>query len=274
MGDVAAPPSHQGPVSEPAEDHSAPVTTPMGDPAAPAAPTDDPSAPSSREQQEAPDTLAPTHAPAQQTNRNPSSGAPALPDELADLPVPGYAAPAPSKPATNGHGGSITGAFGLGGTLGYARDADHTAFEIGIAEGYGLFGSAGPADAPETPVSASSAVMGGIGPISGELRVGTHSGITGTVDVANELNPAVAQTQSYSLQLDAYEGPSTQYTEKMTFGAQEGVAVTHTVTISIPNAYVDPVIDAANALATTVGGWFATGDTRVSEPAYRTGGGF
>jgi hypothetical protein len=82
----------------------------------------------------------------------------------------------PAQPSTDGFGVSATAAFGLGGTVGFARDEDHTAFTVGIAEGYGLFGSAGEEDAPETAVSAQSAVMAGLGPISGQLEVRAFHG--------------------------------------------------------------------------------------------------
>ena len=300
MGDVAAPPSHAGPVGEAAEDathhHPAPAAEPADDEWDG---TVGPSSPSSQEQNDAPDTMAPSNAPTQSTNNNrpgasenedaddepayegpaytpmgdvgmpgpEASFAPELTeqgtvetnvdgpeemtprelgldnptytptrdDEFADLPVPGTANTTPAQPSTDGFGVSATAAFGLGGTVGFARDEDHTAFTVGIAEGYGLFGSAGEEDAPETAVSAQSAVMAGLGPFSGQLEVGTDSGITGTVEVANEVNPAVAQTTQYSANLNHDTGFTTDSTEGMAFGVQEGVAMTHSVTISIPN---------------------------------------
>jgi hypothetical protein len=60
----------------PADDYEAPAMTPMGDYAGPSTPAVDdsdftigPSSPSSREQQDAPETMDPSHAPTQSTNR-------------------------------------------------------------------------------------------------------------------------------------------------------------------------------------------------------------
>jgi hypothetical protein len=184
-------------------------------------------------------------------------------DYFADLPVPGTADASQPQPSTDGFGVSATAAFGLGGTVGFARDEDHTAITVGVAEGFGLFGSAGQEDAPETPLSAQSAVMAGLGPFSGELEVGTDSGITGTVEVANEVNPAVSQTTQYSANLNHDTGFTTESTEGMAFGAQEGAAVTHSVTISISNDTIE-----------TVGSWFGLSEPPDDRNGYVTGGGF
>ncbi|MDA0171262.1 hypothetical protein OJ998_19325 [Solirubrobacter taibaiensis] len=184
-------------------------------------------------------------------------------DSTTDLPVPGTANTTPAQPSTDGFGVSATAAFGLGGTVGFARDEDHTAITVGIAEGYGLFGSAGQEDAPETPLSAQSAVMGAIGPFSLSGEVGTDSGITGTFEAPIEMNPGVAQTQQYSFNLNHETGLTTESTEGMAFGAQEGVAMTHSVTVSIPNDTIE-----------TVGSWFGLSEAPDPRNGRITGGGF
>ena len=68
-------------------------------------------------------------------------------DAGAESTVP--AGPAPTYTATTAGRSSLTGSWLGGGTVGLARDGKNTAFTIGIAEGFGLFGSAGEADAPE-----------------------------------------------------------------------------------------------------------------------------
>jgi hypothetical protein len=184
-------------------------------------------------------------------------------DEFADLPVPGTANTTPAQPATDGFGANATVAFGVGGTVGFARDEDHTAVTLGIAEGYGVFGSAGPEDAPETPLSAQSAVMGAIGPYGLSGEVGTDSGITVTVEAPLEVNPGIAQTTQYSANLNHDTGFTTDSTEGMAFGAQEGVAMTHSVTISIPNDTIE-----------TVGSWFGLSEAPDDRNGRITGGGF
>ena len=63
--------------------------------------------------------------------------------------VHGPAGPAPTYAGDDGWEASVTGSWVVGGTLGLASDGEDTALTIGIAEGFGLFGSAGEGDAPE-----------------------------------------------------------------------------------------------------------------------------
>jgi hypothetical protein len=198
------------------------------------------------------------------TTSGPQSYQPQLPAEYEGLNVPGYAQPSsPAQPATDGFGGEVTVAVGLGGTVGFARDADHTAVTVGIAEGFGVFGSAGQEDAPETPVSAQSAVSVAVGPLGGELEVGTSSGITGTLDVPMEVNPGLSQTTQHSININNGFEVETESTEGMAFGEQGGAVVTHSVTISIPNETLD-----------TIGSWFGLSEAPDPRNGRVTGGGF
>ena len=129
-----------------------------------------------------------------------------------------------------------TAAFGLGGTVGFARDEDHTAITVGIAEGVGLFGSAGEEDAPETAVSAQSAVMARPRPDQRRRwRSARTPGSPGRSRSPTRSTRRSRRRTQYSVNLNHDTGFTTDSTEGMAFGAQEGAAVTHSVTISIPN---------------------------------------
>jgi hypothetical protein len=140
---------------------------------------------------------------------------------------------------------NLTGSWVVGGTLGLARDGADTAFTIGIAEGFGLFGSAGEADAPEES-SIQSAAQGSIGPFGLSIEAGSN-GIKGQLDRSVDMNPMVSQTYSNSATFDE-NGFSTDASESMSFGMTEGAVVTHSVTFSIANETLD-----------TIGNWFGLG---------------
>ena len=95
-------------------------------------------------------------------------------------------------------------------TAGYARDDKNASVTLGIAEGYGIFGSVGQGKAAAQS-SAQAAVVGGIGPVGGSLTAGT-AGITGTMTTAVEVNPGISQNTNRSLTLND-EGLSTTRTE-------------------------------------------------------------
>ena len=169
---------------------------------------------------------------------------------MGDVAMPGAestvpAGPAPTYTGDDGWEVSLTGSWLGGGTVGLARDGKNTAFTIGIAEGFGLFGSAGEADAPEES-SFQSAAQGSIGPFGLSIEAGTQ-GITGQFDRSVDMNPMISQTFSNSATFDE-NGFSTDESESMSFGITEGAVVTHSVTLSISNETLD-----------TIGNWFGLG---------------
>ena len=95
---------------------------------------------------------------------------------MGDVAMPGAestvpAGPAPTYTGDDGWEVSLTGSWGRWDARPRPRRQGHRV-TFGIAEGFGLFGSAGEADAPEES-SFQSAALGSIGPFGLSIEAGT-----------------------------------------------------------------------------------------------------
>jgi hypothetical protein len=248
MGDVGGPAADAStpPASEP--ESSTPVTTAMGD--------------NTGYTSEPADTTTPTN--------EPEDTSPAITDDgpaytpMGDVGMPGSDTTTPAaQPTTpevrsvdpDGFQANVTATWGLGATVGFAHDSEYTSITLGPAEGTGLFGSVGQGQAARQTTPGAS-IKGGLGPISGEFGV-DQTGITGKANLNIPLNPGVNQVNSYTGKLNPDFTVTTSHTEAVSYGVQQGLASTQTITIAIPNSAFE-----------TVANWFGMGP----QSANRSGG--